>query len=273
MKTSLVSSALKKRWAFGQAAAWIMLLGAATDLRAQAVDVTASLDASTVVAGGSTVLRVFARVTPAQQANADRIFSWYLDVLNTNASTAALNFAAMQKPTSDQYPQTSSAGTPDGASRRGIYDTFLNRPGAGVNAAVELMVIPVTGLAPGQARFQIRPGTGANQSADFLVAPLGGGAALVGGNYTLAEAVLSVSGTTSAVPLSLTVTNASGGMKSVTLSFPITAGFNYTAQYRDDLSAGSNWQPLPGAPHNAGRALDLTSAGKRFYRVAVTPAN
>jgi hypothetical protein len=251
----------------------MLLLGSALDLRGQVVDVTATLDASTLSAGGSTVLRVFARVTPGLQANADRIFSWYVDVLNTNAATATVNFAAMQKPTSDQSPQTSSPGTPDGGSRRGIYDTFLNLPGAGVNAPVELMVIPVTALAPGQARFQIRPGTGANQSADFLVAPLGGGAALSGGNYALAEAVLSVGGTGIAIPLSITVTNVTGGAKSVTLSFPVTAGFNYTAQYRDQLNDATSWQPLPGAPHNSGRALDLTSAGRRFYRVAVTPAN
>ncbi len=273
MKTLSSSHALKKHWAFGQATAWLILLGSATDLRGQAVDVTATLDTNSLSAGGSTVLRVFARVAPAQQANADRIFSWYVDVLNTNASIATLNFAAMQKPTSDQYPQTSSTGTPDAASRHGIYDTFLNLPGAGVNAPVELMVIPVTALAPGQARFQIRPGTGANQSADFLVAPLGGGAPLTGGNYALAEAVLSVSGTGAPVPLSITVTNATGGAKSVTLSFPVTAGFNYTAQYRDQLNDGTGWQPLPGAPHNAGRALDLSSAGRRFYRVAVTPVN
>src|ERR1051325_3973475 len=108
-----LSHAPRRHRAFGQAVAWMLLLGSALDLRGQVVDVTATLDASTLSAGGSTVLPGFARVTPGLQANADRIFSWYVDVLNTNAATATVNFAAMQKPTSDQSPQTSSPGTPD----------------------------------------------------------------------------------------------------------------------------------------------------------------
>src|SRR6185503_18687357 len=55
---------------------------------AQAVAVTASLDTNVLVVGQSTTLRIFAQVLPAYRTNADRIFSWYVDLLNTNGAAA-----------------------------------------------------------------------------------------------------------------------------------------------------------------------------------------
>ena len=263
MKTSFLS----------RMSAVLLATVSAGSARSQVVDVTASLDTRTVSVGQSSTLRVFARVAPPQQANADRIFSWYVDVLNTNGSVATDDYAAMQKLASDKDPSTSSTGTQEGANRRGIYDTFLKLPGAGVSAPVELMAIQVNGLTAGQTRFRIRAGTGAGLSSDFLVAPSGGGAPLTGGNYSLAEAVLTVSAATSNISVSISVTNAPGGAKGVALSFPVSAGFNFTAQYSDQLAGAASWQPLPGAPHNSGTAFDLTSAGRRFYRVAISPVN
>lgn len=247
-------------------------LGSAVSAQGQAVDVTVSLDSTSIPTGGSTTLRVFARVVTAQQTNSSRIFSWYVDVLNTNGTVATAGYNAMLKTASDKNISTSSTGMQDAANRRGIYDTFLNLPGAGVNAAVELMAIPVTGLVAGQTRFRVQAGTGVGLSSDFLVATNGGGAPLTGGNYSLAEAVLTVAGAVN-ITVSMSVTNAAGGAKGVTLSFPTPAGFNYTAQYRDQLSGGVDWQSLPGAPHNSGGAFQLTTAGSRFYRVAATPSN
>lgn len=253
----------------------LIALAATAAAHAQVVDVTVSLDTNTVSAGGSTTLRVFARVVAAQRTNASQIFSWYVDVINTNGAAATANYNAMSKPASDKEPQTSSTGVPDGANRRGIYDTFMNLPAAGVNAPVELMAIPITGAAVGQTRFRIQAGTGAGLSADFLVAPLGGGAPLTGGNYALAEASLTVlPGVNLPRPrVFLSVTNAAGGAKGITLNFTVTAGFNYTAQFRDQLTSGPDWQPLTGAPHNAGAAFQLSPSARRFYRVAITPAN
>jgi hypothetical protein len=220
-------------------------------------------------------LRVFARVVPAQQTNSERIFSWHVDVINTNAAAASANYSAMLKTASDKDPQTSSIGTQDGAHRRGIYDTFLNLPGAGVNESVKLMAIPVTGVAAGQTRFRIQAGTGAGLSSDFLVAPVSGSEPLTGGNYAQAEASLTVlpGASLPSARVSMAVTNAAGGAKGVMLSFPTTAGFNYTAQFRDQLTTCTGWQPLPGAPHNSGTAFQLATPGQRFYRVAVSPAN
>jgi hypothetical protein len=255
-------------------AAWISI-GCAACVRAQVVDVTASLDTNAVPAGGSTTLRVFARVKPAQQASANRIFSWYVDVLNMNGTVAAANYGAMQKTASDKDPSTSSTGSQDGANRRAVYDTFLNLPGAGVNAPVELTAIPVNGVSAGQTRFRVQAGTGAGLSSDFLVAPAGGGVPLTGGSYSQAEASLTVI-TGPAIPnvrVSLSATNAAGGARGVTLNFPTTAGFNYTAQFRDQLTGGTGWQSLPGAPHNSGSAFQLSTTGTKFYRVLIAPAN
>lgn len=260
---------------FNRILAVLMTFVSAAVAQAQVVDVTVSLDTNTVTAGGSTVLRVFARVVPAQRTNVSQIFSWYVDVINTNGAAAAANYVAMSKPASDNDPQTSSTGVPDGANRRGIYDTFMNLSAAGVNAPVELMAIPITGVAAGQTRFRIQADTGAGLSADFLVAPLGGGAPLTGGNYGLTEASLTViPGANLPRPrVLLSVTNAAGGAKGVTLNFPIAAGFNYTAQFRDQLTSGPDWQPLPRAPHNSGAAFQLSPSARRFYRVAITRAN
>lgn len=260
---------------FNRMLAALIAIGSAASLEAQVVDVTASLDTNTVPAGGSTTLRVFARVVPAQQTSASRIFSWYVDVTNTNGAAATANYGAMVKTASDKDPQTSSTGTQDGANRRGIYDTFMNLPGAGVSAPVELMAIPVSGSTAGQTRFRIQAGTGAGLSSDFLVAPVSGGEPLTGGNYALAEVSLTVlpGANLPNIRVFMSVTNAAGGTKGVTLTFPTTAGFNHTAQFRDQLTGGTGWQPLPGAPHNSGTAFHLSSAGLRFYRVAITPAN
>lgn len=241
----------------------------------QAVSVSVALDTNTVTVGSATTLRVFAQVVPALRTSSERIFSWYVDVLNTNGAVAIANYAAMVKTASDRDPLTSSIGTQDGANRRAIYDTFLNLPGAGVNAPVELMAIPVSGASPGQTRFRIQAGTGAPLSSDFLVVPVGSGDPLTGGNYSLAEASLTVlaSPTIPGVRLSMSVTNAPGGAKGVTLTFPTSGGFNYTVQFRDQLTTGAGWQPLPGAPHNSGSAFQFSNTGTRFYRVAVAPAN
>jgi hypothetical protein len=241
----------------------------------QAVNVTVTLGTNSIAAGGSTTLHVFAQVVPAQRANSERIFSWYLDVLNTNGAAASANYSAMVKPASDNDPLGSSKGAQDGANRRNIYDTFFNLPGAGVSTPVELMSIPITGLSAGQTRFRIQAGSGGSMSSDFLVAPIGGGTPLTGGSYSQADVVLTVTGSLviPSTSVSISVTNASGGAKGVTLSFPTNPGFDHTAQFRNQLNGGTGWQPLPGAPHNSGKAFDLSTNKIRFYRIAIAPAN
>lgn len=231
------------------------------------VDVTASLDATTINTGQSTTLRVFAQVKPGLQA--ERIFSWYVDVQNTNGPAAGANYNAMVKPASDNDTQTSSTGTPDGAHRRGIYDTFLDLPGAGVAAPVELMTIPVTGLAVGRTRFEVKAGSSVPAlSADFLVNPLAGGGPWTGGDYTLAVADLEV---VQACALSLQITPLNGGAQ-LRLNFTPCVGFNHTVETLDPLVGQSDdWQPLPGAPHNSGQVIVNRSQVHQFFRVSAVP--
>src|SRR5690349_3342691 len=92
----------------------------------QAVVVTMRLDTNRIAAGASTTLHIYAQVAPAYRSSADQIFSWYLNVRNTNGSLAGANYGAMVKPSSDRDAQTSSTGTSVGADRNDIYDTFLN---------------------------------------------------------------------------------------------------------------------------------------------------
>jgi hypothetical protein len=64
----------------------------------------------------------------------------------------------------------------------------------------------------------------------------------------------------------------SGQTQHITLSFPTCASMNYTVEAREVLPAGTQWQPLPGAPHNSGSVEDVTGSRQRFYRVRSEPA-
>ena len=246
------------------------LLFGARSVSAQAVAVTMSLDNASINVSQTTTLRVRAQVVPNLRTSTDRIFSWYVDVLNTNGPIASANYAAMQKTASDNDGSTSSTGTADGANRRGIYDTFLNRPGAGVTNAVELMAIPVTGQSAGVTRFKVQAGTGVPElSSDFLVVPLGGGAPYTGGDYSVAFVDLTVTGSSACTPQLLVTPLANGGGPGGTLQLTFTpcAGRNHTVEYRAALDDVPGWIALPNAPHNSGSVLVTNSVNYRFVRV------
>lgn len=249
-----------------------LLLGVARQGVAQAVRVTMSVDAPVIAVGGATTLHIYAQVIPELRAGADRIVTWYVDVLNTNGLVAGANYGAMQKPASDRDPQTSSTGVTQAANRRGIYDTFLNLPGAGTTNRVELMSIPISGLAAGQTRFLVQAGSGVPLlSSDFLVAPKAGGAPYVGGDYAVAFADLTVGSTAPCVP-QLQVTRVTGGggpNGTLQLSFTPCPGMNHTVEVRGALGDATGWLPLPGAPHNTGSVTVTNSVTQRFYRVRV----
>jgi len=225
--------------------------------------------------GQSTTLRVHAQVLPAFRASAERIFSWHVDVLINNGITASANYAALLKPVSDNDSLTSSNGFNSAANRIGIYDTFLNLPGAGTNPPVELIRIPVTGLASGQTRFGVRAGTGAPAlSQDFIVAPLDGGEMMTGGDYGAAFANLTVVPASSNVIACLTIThtNLPGNLDKVTLQFCPLAGYDHYVEFRDQLAGGAGWQTFPGGPHNSGVYSNTNNAPGRFYRIHAVPA-
>jgi hypothetical protein len=236
---------------------------------AQAVVVTARLDTNTISVGSSTTLRVFAQVVPGLRPTSDRIFSWYLDVLNTNAAVASANYGAMTKPASDNDPLISSMGLTQGANRRGIYDTFLNLPGAGVNAPVELMRIPVTGVATGRTLFSVAAGSGVPQlETDFFVAPLGGGDPYLGGSYTTAFADLQVTGGAACAPV-MQIARLAGGTQA-RLTFTPCVGRTHFVEGLTAIDGVATWQVLPAAPHNSGDVVVNLTGGLRIFRVRVT---
>ena len=235
--------------------------------RGQSVAVTLRLDTNQVAVGGTTTLHVLAQVVPGLRANADRIFSWYVDVVNTNGTVARGNYSAMVKTASDNDPQISSAGVDQGANRRGIYDTFLNRPAAGVSNAVELMSIPVTGLAAGRTRFLVGAGSGVAQlSTDFLVALRNGGAPGVGGDYAAAVADLQVLGS-GACQVQLQIAPVANNR--MQLTFAPCAGHDNFVESATALGTPALWQTLPGGPHNSGVVIVTNSLPTSFFRVRV----
>lgn len=236
---------------------------------AQVVAVTLSLDKTQISVGESATLRAFAQIVPAHRPGTDRIFSWYVDLLNSNGAAAAWDPAALRKATSDNHPQTSSAGRPDGAHQRGIFDTFMETAGAGRDTPVELFSVPVRGLAQGNATFSLVAGSGAaGLSADFIAAPAGGGDPLLGGIYSEASVSLQVGGSATGPLLAIVVTP-QGPNRLVTLSFTLTPGLNHFVEFRDSLGIGG-WQTLPGGPHNSGSVADPGApVGQRYYRLRV----
>ena len=228
---------------------------------AQAVDVTVAFDDSVLMEGGSTMLRVYGQVAPAVSNQADRIFSWYVDLLNGGAGVATAQYGSLAMPAADGFPQTSSTGTTDGFDRRGIHDTFMGLPGAGVAAPVELLAVPVTAASTGTATFSVQAGTTvSNLVHDFQVARQGGGAAFTGGAYTAASANLLVMGL-----VELSIRSVAPGPE---ISFTPPAGLDWTVQYRDVLNLGPDWADLPVGPHHLGVVTDTVPAAvHRFYRV------
>lgn len=234
-------------------------------LRAQAVTVTMSLDTNMIPVNGSTVLRVYAQVVPTLRESADRIFSWYVDVLNSNGLAAVARYDLMQKAASDNDPVFSSTGFSSGANRHGIYDTFLNLPNAGTSDRVELMAIPIRGADAGTTRFSVRAGTGVpSLSEDFIVAPKNGGDPWTGGDYNLARADLVVFS-----PCGRLGIQRAGGT-SLLLRFTPCDEMDHTVEFSTSLQA-DQWQPLPGAPHNSGSMTVTNVLSRQFFRVRIDP--
>jgi hypothetical protein len=241
-----------------------------TRVYGQAVVVTTRLDTNRIAVGGSTTLHVYAQVVPALRATADQIFSWYLDVLNTNGAVANANYDAMVKPSSDNDPQISSRGVTVGANRNDIYDTFLNLSNAGVAVPVELMSIPVTGTSEGHTRFQIRAGDAVPLN-DFLVSMDDGTDIATGGDYSVAFADLDVVPGGCSILLHIAPVGVSGGPgQRLALTFIPCPGLNHTVQYRAALDDVAGWQSLSGAPHNSGNVIVTNTGPYQFFRVSTS---
>ncbi len=257
---------MRRQWATGWAATGLLalLLGGGGYARGQAVDVTVSLDHPDLLVGLTTTCRVYATIKPAYSNRSEQVFSWYVDLLNSSGATGSVDGSKLTMATGDNYANLSSSGTASGAQRRGIRNTFMNRPGAGKHARVELFNVPVTALAPGVVTFSVQAGTTAtNMAHDFIVATTNQPEPFTGGDYAAAHASLTVH---AAPRLAIrTVGNR------VQVHYPVWPNLDYRVESRGGLLAGPDWSPLPGAPHNAGLLTDTNAALRRVYRLAVRP--
>lgn len=231
-----------------------------------AVNVTITADDPVLIPGQTTTVRVFAQVDALIEPDAEGIFSWYIDVLNSDGTVAVADYDNLTMSSSDNFPETSGSGTTDGAHRRGINNTFfLSNPEAGKGSPVELLAVQLTASQLGVTTLSVAAGTTVPSSAgDFLVEPIVTGPLLTGGNYTAASVVVKVVPVSEAIQLG--ISRDAGGV--VELDFTPIDGFDHTVMFSDDMSPGS-WLPLPG-DHNSGVATDLTvGVPRRFYRLLV----
>jgi hypothetical protein len=236
-------------------------LWAATAL-GQAVDVTMRLDQPYLAVGQTTTLRVLAAIDPALTNQSEQIFSWYIDLLNGSGAVAQAEYGSLSMTNGDNLAGASSGGITDQPHRRGIYNTFMNRPGAGRGAPVELLSVTVTAMASGTAVFSVQPGTTvSNLAHDFIVATTNQASPFTGGDYAAASAALMVRDL-----VSVSIARATNGL--VRIAYPVVTGLTYRVEFRDNLLDGPDWQAMAGAPHNAGALVETNAAAqRRSYRV------
>jgi hypothetical protein len=235
-----------------------------SELRAQPVSVTAQLETNRVQVGASTTLHVFAQIAPEFRGGSARIFSWNVDAISSGPQ---FDIANLRRPTSDNDPQTSSSGTPDGLNLRSIRDSFLNITNAGRDTMIELFSVPLLALSPGLGTIAIQAGTLADEP-DFVVEPVGDGPTLTGGDYRQAQVQLEIIAplTNFVTSISRTPLPENEGLL-ITVAFPISAGYSYSVEYATNLSTVPSWLTLPNAPHNVGFADDTNTVPLRFYRI------
>jgi hypothetical protein len=230
-----------------------------------AVNVTMRADDPVLIPGQTTVVRVFAQIDPSIE-NAAGIFSWHVDVLNSDALVLVPDYDNLTMTPPHNNSGLSSLGATVGTHRLGIHNTFLgDDPEAGKSSPVELLAVQVTASQLGVTTLSVRAGTNPSIPDDFIVTPIVGELPISGGNYAAATAVLRVIPVSEA--LKFGISKVPGG--AVELKFSPIAGFDHTVMFSADLSVGS-WMPLSGAPHNSGSLTDpVADTPRRFYKVFV----
>lgn len=249
------------------AVVWSVLAGA-TSIPAQVIEVGLTAVTNRSFVGEPVLVQASAQILPAYRDAADRIFSWYLDLLTTGA-VAQIQGPDLRKPASDNNPMTSSQGTPEAGAIRGIYDTFLDLPAAGRDSPVVLFTVPVTAQAPGRVIVYLQPGSGvAEFNEDFLVARKDGMDPLTGGSYQQATVELEFVQKPQPPLFSISLSYFTpGDHRYLVLRYPVAEGWNYFVETRDSLAPGNTWQLLKATPENSGALLLTNSNSATFYRV------
>lgn len=234
-----------------------------------AVDVTITADDTTLSAGQTATIQVYARIAEPIRDASSQIFSWAIAIQNSNPAAVA-GYSSVQTPAADNDPATSSDGTVAAGNLTGIFDTFLLSPQAGKAAPVLLVQFDVTAQAAGSSTFTVAPGATPGGLADFLVSKIGGGA-YTGGNYSAASLTITAEGGGGGPDLSALNLAISRDGSNAAITFTPLAGFDHTIESTLSLNPAA-WTSLPAAPHNTGAATQPIAPGStRFYRLRLTP--
>lgn len=165
----------------------LCLLMAATAAAGPAVKVSCTTEDGRLKVGQVGTVHVYGTIVPDLLEKTDQIFSWYVDLLNSDTNVIQINPETVQVPTSDRSAQSSSKGTLDKAGLHGVYDTFLKLPGAGHGDVVELFSVQFKAVGEGVATLRVGPGSGVSGlNTDFIVVPIDIGEPLLGGAYDAA---------------------------------------------------------------------------------------
>jgi len=236
-----------------------------------AVNVTVVADDTSLIVGQTTMVTVYGEIDALIEDEVSQIFSWYIDVLNSDGSVAE-GYAAFQTPTSDNEPgDASSDGVAEASNLHGIYDSFtsVSALGAGKGSSVVLAQFEALALTPGTTTFSAVAGSTGEELFDFLVPKIGSlEDPFTGGNYSAASVAITVtSGEADLSGLDLEV-EVVGTQAMVT--FNPVSGYDHVVQWSSTLLPLS-WAPLAAGPHNTGSVnTDLVGFPERFYRVVLT---
>lgn len=236
------------------------------------VQATLRLDRASLGAGETTVIRAFAQVDASLRSTADRIFSWNIDLLSLDPEVAVPDPGSLVRPVSDKDPVLGSVGVTDGPHLRGIRDSFLELPGAGVAQAVELFSVTLRALAPGKASFRLRAPVGSGGlDPDFLVLPIDDRDAWSGAGYGGAVVTLTVSGTAGGTPPTLRIGPGPDG--AIRIEASTVAGSRVAVEESDGLEAAAAWRRVAESAAGAATVSYETkpTASRRFYRAVVLP--
>lgn len=257
---------------FLAAAAWMTALAQETPPAFVPVQATLRVDRASLGAGETTVIRAFAQVDASLRSTADRIFSWNLDLLSLDPEVAVPDPGSLVRPVSDKDPVLGSVGVADGPHLRGIRDSFLELPGAGVAQAVELFSVAIRALAPGKATFRLRAPVGSGGlDPDFLVLPFDDRDAWSGAGYAGAVVTLTVNATGAGTPPTLRIGPGADG--AIRIEGSTGAGGRVALEESDGLETPAVWRRVAEAA--AGSTVvgyeTKPTAPRRFYRAVLLP--
>ena len=161
------------------AAFFLTLVLCGTTVQAGVIDVTVSLDRSTIQVGETATLTVMGQVQPAYASAGNGIFGWDVDLRVADPAVVEPLPATLDRTGWTGNAMTSSSGVPTPWGLDAIYDTGEGSSSLGLESPVRLFSVQFRGLSLGTTTLTIEADT--VTGADFVT--WGGD---VGGNYSQA---------------------------------------------------------------------------------------